>query len=45
MYMIVNLAMGAKYFKGVGFVDGMSPDTVAFEIDRISADQIDPYSK
>jgi beta-glucanase (GH16 family) len=45
MYMIVNLAMGAKYFKGVGFVDGMSPDTVAFEIDRISAYQIDPYSK
>ena len=22
MYMIVNLAMGAKYFQGVGFVDG-----------------------
>ena len=43
MYMIVNLAMGAKYFQGVGFVDGESPDTVAFEIDRISAYQIDSY--
>lgn len=42
MYMIVNLAMGAKYFKGVGFVDADSPETVAFEIDRISAYQIDP---
>jgi beta-glucanase (GH16 family) len=42
MYMIVNLAMGAKNFKGVGFVDANSPDTVAFEIDRISAYQIDP---
>jgi beta-glucanase (GH16 family) len=42
MYMIVNLAMGAKYFKGVGFVDAESPDTVEFEIDRISAYQIDP---
>ncbi|HEX9589204.1 MAG TPA: glycoside hydrolase family 16 protein, partial [Bradyrhizobium sp.] len=37
------LAMGAKYFQGVGFVDGESPDTVAFEIDRISAYQIDSY--
>jgi len=43
MYMIVNLAMGAKYFQGVGFIDGESPDTVAFEIDRISAYQIDSY--
>jgi hypothetical protein len=43
MYMIVNLAMGAKYFQGVGFVDGESPDIVAFEIDRISAYQIDSY--
>jgi beta-glucanase (GH16 family) len=42
MYMIVNLAMGAKYFKGVGLVDADSPDTVEFEIDRISAYQIDP---
>ncbi len=42
MYMIVNLAMGAKYFKGVGLVDAESPVTVAFEIDRISAYQIDP---
>lgn len=41
MYMIVNLAMGAKYFDGVGFVDGATPETVAFEIDRISAYQID----
>jgi beta-glucanase (GH16 family) len=43
MYMIVNLAMGAKYFKGVGFVDGQSPNVVEFEIDRISVYQIDGY--
>jgi beta-glucanase (GH16 family) len=43
MYMIVNLAMGSKNFQGVGFVDGQSPNTVAFEIDRISAYQIDPH--
>ena len=43
MYMIVNLAMGAKNFQGVGFVDGESPDMVEFEIDRISAYQIDAY--
>ena len=43
MYMIVNLAMGAKYFGGVGVVDGESPDVVEFEIDRISAYQIDAY--
>ena len=43
MYMIVNLAMGAKNFQGVGFVDGESPNTVEFEIDRISAYQIDAY--
>jgi beta-glucanase (GH16 family) len=43
MYMIVNLAMGAKYFTGVGFVDGETPNMVAFEIDRISAYQVDPY--
>jgi beta-glucanase (GH16 family) len=42
MYLIVNLAMGAKYFKGVGSVDAESPDTVEFRIDRISAYQIDP---
>ena len=42
MYMIVNLAMGAKDFTGVGFVATGSPETVAFEIDRISAFQIDP---
>ena len=42
MYMIVNLAMGSKYFGGVGAVDAESPVTVAFEIDRISVYQIDP---
>jgi hypothetical protein len=42
MYMIVNLAMGSKFFLGVGFVAAESPDTVAFDIDRISAYQIDP---
>jgi beta-glucanase (GH16 family) len=42
MYMIVNLAMGSKYFGGVGVVDAESPDTVGFEIDRISAYQFDP---
>ncbi|XIA65292.1 family 16 glycosylhydrolase [Bradyrhizobium sp. TZ2] len=41
MYMIVNLAMGSKTLEGVGFVDGESPETVAFQIDRISAYQID----
>ena len=41
MYMIVNLAMGAKWFQGVGFVDGESPAEVEFEIDRVSAYQID----
>jgi hypothetical protein len=41
--MIVNLAMGSKYFGGVGVVDGESPVMVEFEIDRISAYQIDPY--
>ena len=40
--MIVNLAIGAKDFVGVGFVAADSPETVAFEIDRISAFQIDP---
>jgi beta-glucanase (GH16 family) len=40
MYMIVNLAMGSKFFGGVGFVDGQTPDRVAFEIDRISAYQM-----
>ena len=42
MYMIVNLAMGSKWFQGVGFVDAESPLTVEFQIDRISAYQIDP---
>ncbi len=41
MYMIVNLAMGSKYFGGVGFIDGETPNIVEFEIDRISAYQID----
>jgi len=40
MYMIVNLAMGSKFFVGVGFVD-QSPAMVEFEIDRISVYQID----
>ena len=43
MYMIINLAMGAKDFPGVGFVDGKSPNTVAFEIDRVTVYQIDPH--
>jgi hypothetical protein len=30
MYMIVNLAMGAKNFEGVGFVDAKSPAMVEF---------------
>ena len=42
MYMIVNLAMGAKYFRGVGSVDAESTRMVTFEIDRISVYQIDP---
>jgi beta-glucanase (GH16 family) len=42
VYMIVNLAMGSKWFQGVGFVDAESPVTVEFQIDRISAYQIDP---
>ncbi|MET4324319.1 beta-glucanase (GH16 family) [Bradyrhizobium sp. i1.15.2] len=41
MYMIVNLAIGSKFFLGVGPVDAESPPTVAFEIDRISVYQID----
>jgi beta-glucanase (GH16 family) len=41
MYMIVNLAMGAKLFGGVGFVDTKSPPVVEFQVDRISAYQID----
>jgi len=40
MYMIVNLAIGSKFFVGVGFVDAESPASVAFEIDRISCYQI-----
>jgi beta-glucanase (GH16 family) len=41
MYLIVNLAMGSKWFGGVGVVDGESPQMVEFEIDRISVYQID----
>ncbi len=41
MYMIVNLAMGSKVLAGVGFVDTQSPPVVEFQIDRISAYQID----
>jgi beta-glucanase (GH16 family) len=43
MYMIVNLAMGSKNFEGVGFVDAESPVAIEFEIDRISAYQIDAH--
>ena len=43
MYMIVNLAMGAKWFQGVGFVNAESPKSVAFQIDRVSVYQIDHY--
>jgi len=42
MYMIVNLAMGSKWFGGVGVIDGESPQMVEFEVDRISVYQIDP---
>ncbi|MEA2884543.1 MAG: hypothetical protein QOH32_3799 [Bradyrhizobium sp.] len=45
MYMIVNLAMGSKNFQGVGYVNADSPAAVEFEIDRISAWQIDPYQR
>ncbi|MEP6840927.1 MAG: glycoside hydrolase family 16 protein, partial [Bradyrhizobium sp.] len=41
MYMIVNLAMGSNHFPGVGFVDAQSPVMVEFQIDRISAYQIE----
>jgi hypothetical protein len=39
--MIINLAMGAKWFAGVGMFDGPSPEMAEFQIDRISAYQID----
>jgi beta-glucanase (GH16 family) len=42
MYMIINLAMGSKWFGGVGVVDGETPQMVEFQIDRVSAYQIDP---
>lgn len=41
MYMIVNLAIGSKFFLGVGPIDAESPPSVAFEIDRISVYQLD----
>ena len=41
MYMIVNLAIGSKFFVGVGPVDAESLPSVTFEIDRISVYQID----
>ena len=44
MYVIVNLAMGSKWFGGIGVIDGESPQMVEFEIDRISVYQIDPSS-
>jgi hypothetical protein len=34
---------GSKYFGDVGVVDGKSPATVALEIDRISAYQMNAY--
>jgi hypothetical protein len=40
--MIINLAMGSKWFGGVGVVDGETPMMVEFQIDRVSAYQIDP---
>jgi beta-glucanase (GH16 family) len=43
MYMIINLAMGSKWFGGVGIIDGESPQMVEFQIDRVSAYQIDPH--
>jgi hypothetical protein len=35
--------MGSKWFGGVGIIDGESPQMVEFQIDRISAYQINPY--
>lgn len=43
MYMIINLAMGSKWFGGVGVVDGETPEMVEFQVDRVSAYQIDPH--
>lgn len=43
MYIIVNLAMGAKSFAGVGLVNAESPDVVKFEVDSISAYQLDSF--
>src|SRR6201999_2791962 len=37
MYMIVNLAMGSKWFGGVGVVDGESPAKGGVAIDRVSS--------
>jgi hypothetical protein len=41
--MIINLAMGSKWFGGVGVVDGETPEMVEFQIQRVSAYQIDPH--
>jgi hypothetical protein len=41
---IVNLAMGSKWFGGIGVIDGESVQMVEFEINRISVYQIAPSS-
>jgi hypothetical protein len=41
VYMIIDLAMGSKTLGGVGFVDMQSPSEVEFQIDRVSAYQLD----
>ena len=41
VYMIIDLAMGSKTLGGVGFVDAKSPSEVEFQIDRVSAYQLD----
>ena len=43
MYMIVNLAMGSRTFRAWDSSTANRPNAVAFEIDRISAYQIDAY--
>lgn len=42
MLMTVNPVMDSKWFGSVGVIDGEPPQMVEFEIDRISAYQIDP---
>nr|WP_245286995.1 glycoside hydrolase family 16 protein [Bradyrhizobium sp. Tv2a-2] len=41
VYMIIDLAMGSKTLGGVGFVDTQSPSEVEFQVDRVSAYQLD----